>query len=30
MVKCLCDERYEKEVYVMRDMRKNIYVMREI
>ena len=22
-------ERYEKEVYVMRDMRKNIYVMRE-
>ena len=28
--KGLCDERYEKEVYVMRDMRKNIYVMREM
>lgn len=22
-------ERYEKEVYVMRDMKKNVYVMRE-
>ena len=28
MVKCLFDERYEKEVYVMRDM-KDVYVMGE-
>ena len=23
-------ERYEKEVYVMRDMKKNVYVMRDM
>jgi hypothetical protein len=28
MVKCLFDERYEKDVYVMRDM-KDVYVMGE-
>jgi hypothetical protein len=29
MVKCLFDERYEKEVYVMRDM-KDVYVMGDM